>query len=143
MKGEFIAAGKEIGVDYDSMIAPGSNGVAVTVDEWSFLAPKTEQKQQALEAIFEIVYDKEQQQAFSSIKGSTPIRLDATEGVDKHAQMVLEILKDPDFQHPNPNIGTDPDWSAILWDVIDAYWNTDMSADEAIKQLEDQYDLIF
>lgn len=143
MKGEFVGAGQQIGVDYDSMIAPGSKGVAVTVDEWAFLAPKTEQKEKTLNALFEVVYDKELQQAFSSIKGSTPIRLDATEGVDKHAQMVLEILKDPDFQHPNPNIGTDPDWSAVLWDVIDAYWNTDMSADEAIKQLEDQLDLMF
>ena len=143
MKGEFVAAGKEIGVDYDSMIAPGSKGVSVTVDEWQFLTPKTEQKEKALNALFEVVYDKEQQEAFSRIKGCTPIRLDATEGVDKHAQMVLEILKDPEFQHPNPHIGTDDDWSNAIWDIIDFYWNSDMSADEAIKQLEDQFDLIF
>jgi ABC-type glycerol-3-phosphate transport system substrate-binding protein len=113
------------------------------VDEWSFLAPKTEQKERTLNAVFEIVYDKELQEAFSSIKGSTPIRLDATEGVDKHAQMVLEILKDPEFQHPNPHIGSDEDWNNAIWDIIDFYWNSDMSADEAIKQLEDQFDLIF
>jgi glucose/mannose transport system substrate-binding protein len=142
MKGEFIAAGQELGVDYDSMIVPGSKGVSVTVDEWSFLAPKTDQKEQTENAIFEIVYDKEQQQAFSRIKGCTPIRLDAVE-VDKHAQMVLEVLKDPEFQHPNPHIGSDEDWDNAIWDIIDFYWNSDMSADEAIKQLEEQFDLIF
>lgn len=144
MKGEFVGAGQEIGVDYDSMLIPGSKGVSVTIDEWSFLAPKTEQKAQAENLLFEVVYDKNVQEAFSRIKGCTPIRLDATEGVDKHAQMVLEILKDPSIQHPNPHIGSDEDWNNAIWDIIDVYWNTPgMSADETIKQLEDQFDLIF
>ncbi len=143
MKGEFRAAGKEIGVDFDSRIVPGSNGVAVTIDEWTFLKPKTEQKELAENAIFEIIYDKELQEAFSHFKGSTPTRLDATEGLDKHAKMVLDILEDPEFQHANPNIGSDVDWNNAIWDIIDFYWNSDMSADEAMKQLEDQYDLIF
>ncbi|GAK50272.1 probable binding protein component of ABC sugar transporter [Candidatus Moduliflexus flocculans] len=144
MKGEFIAAGKKIGEDYDSMIVPGSKGVVVTIDEWSFLAPKTEAKAKAQNLLFDVVYDKDTQIAFSSIKGCTPARLDAAEGVDKHAKMVLDILKDPTFQHANPHIGSDEDWNNAIWDIVDVYWNTpNMSADEAIKQLEAQYDLIF
>jgi glucose/mannose transport system substrate-binding protein len=143
MKGEFVGAGKQIGVDYDSMLIPGSKGVAVTIDEWSILAPKTEQKAQAENLLFDVVYNKEVQEAFSRIKGCTPIRLDATEGVDKHAKMVLEILKDPKIQHANPHIRSDEDWNNAIWDIIDVYWNSAMSADEAIKQLENQFDLIF
>jgi len=40
MKGEFRAAGKQPGVDFDCMNIPGTKGVVVTVDAWGFLNTK-------------------------------------------------------------------------------------------------------
>jgi glucose/mannose transport system substrate-binding protein len=47
MKGEFRAAGKQPGVDFDCMNIPGTKGVVVTVDAWGFLNTKDPEKVKA------------------------------------------------------------------------------------------------
>jgi glucose/mannose transport system substrate-binding protein len=44
MKGEFLAAGKKPGVDFDCMNIPGTKGVVVTVDAWAFSIQKIRRK---------------------------------------------------------------------------------------------------
>jgi glucose/mannose transport system substrate-binding protein len=144
MKGEFLAAKKKLGVDFDSRLVPGANAVQVTVDEETFLAPKDESKKAAQEALFKIMMQKDITEKFAAIKGSTPIRLDASVGVDKHAKMVLAALNKPNFGYPVSNITMDPDWKQSFQDLADAFWNTpSMSADEFIKQLQAKYDDVF
>jgi glucose/mannose transport system substrate-binding protein len=144
MKGEFRAAKKQIGVDFETMLIPGANGIQVTVDEETFLKPSDETKNASQEALFKIMLTKSITENFSIIKGASPVRTDATKGIDKHAKMVLAALKKPGFGHPVSNITMDQDWAGSFQNLADAFWNTpEMSSDEFIKQAQAKYDDVF
>ena len=143
MKGEFVGAKKKIGVDYDTMLPPGTKGVQVTIDAETFFAPKDASQKAAEEAFFNIMLRKDITEKFSIIKGCTPVRLDATSGIDKHAKMVLAAIADPKFGHPVRNITMDNDFAGAYRDLADQFWNTpNMTADEFIKDLQQKYDSI-
>lgn len=143
MKGEFAGAKKKIGVDYDTMFPPGTKGVQVTIDAETFLAPSSEIKKNSMEAFFNIMLQKDITERFSIIKGCTPVRLDATAGIDKHAKMVLAAIANPKFGHPVRNITMDDDFAGAYMSLTDSFWNTpSMSADEYIKELQQKYDEI-
>jgi glucose/mannose transport system substrate-binding protein len=144
MKGEFKAAKKQIGVDFDSMLVPGANGIQVTIDEETFLKPSDETKKASIEALFKIMLTKTITENFSVIKGSTPVLLNATKGIDKHAKLVLAALKKPGFGHPVKNITMDQDWAGAFADLTDAFWNTPaMSAEQFISQAQTKFDEVF
>ena len=144
MKGEFLAAKKKLGVDFDSRLVPGANAVQVTVDEESFLEQKDPVKLASIEALFKIMLQKEITEKFSSIKGSTAVRLDARIGVDKHAKAVLAALGKPNFGYPVKNITMDSDWQGAWADLTDAFWNTPtMTADAFIKEAQAKFDEVF
>jgi glucose/mannose transport system substrate-binding protein len=141
MKGEFAAAKKVLGVDYDTMLPPGTSGVQVTIDAETFLKPNNEIKKNTEEAFFNIMLQKDITEKFSVIKGCTPVRLDASVGIDKHAKMVLAAISNPKFGHPVRNITMDNDFAGAYMALADSFWNTtSMSADEFIKQLQRKYD---
>jgi glucose/mannose transport system substrate-binding protein len=144
MKGEFLAAKKKLGTDFDTMLVPGAAGVQVTVDEETFLKPANEIKKNSIEALFKIMMTKSITENFSVIKGSTPVRLDATKGIDKHAKLVLAALKKPNFGYPVKNITMDQDWAGAFADLTDAFWNTpEMTADQFISQAQGKFDEVF
>jgi glucose/mannose transport system substrate-binding protein len=144
MKGEFAGAKKVIGVDYDTMFLPDTKGIVVTIDAETFLMPKNEITKNSQELFFKIMLTKEITEQFSIIKGCTPVRLDATKGIDKHAKMVLAGLGKANFGHPVRNITMDNDYAGAYENLCDAFWNTPtMTADEFIKELQQEYDSIF
>ena len=144
MKGEFIGAKKVLGVDYDTFFLPGAKGVVVTVDEETFLKPNNDTKKNTQELLAGIMLQKEITEKFAAIKGSTPIRTDASANVDKHAKMVLAALSDPKLGHPVRNITMDNDYAGAYADVTDAFWNTpSMTADQYIKALQTSFDQVF
>jgi glucose/mannose transport system substrate-binding protein len=141
MKGEFLGAKKVLGVDFDTMLPPGANGMQVTIDAETFLAPKDALKKSTEEAFFNIMLQKDITEKFSIIKGCTPVRLDATAGIDKHAKMVLAALGKPGFGHPVRNITMNNDFAGAYSALADAFWNNpDMTDDQFIQQLKDKYD---
>ncbi len=143
MKGEFAGAKKAIGVDYDTMLPPGTNGIQVTIDAETFLKPKDQIKKNSVEAFFGIMLQREITEQFSIIKGCTPVRLDATKGIDKHAKMVLEALGKKNYGHPVRNITMNNDFAGAYANLADKFWNTPaMTADQFIKELQEQYDVI-
>jgi glucose/mannose transport system substrate-binding protein len=143
MKGEFAGAKKVLGVDYDTMLPPGTKGVQVTIDAETFLKPSDPIKQNSEEAFFNIMLQKDITEKFSIIKGCTPVRLDATASIDKHAKMVLATIADPKFGHPVRNITMDDDFAGAYMSLADSFWNTPgMTADQFIKELQDKYDEI-
>ena len=144
MKGEFAGAKKQLGVDYDTMLPPGTNGIQVTIDAETFLKPTSEVKKNTEEAFFKIMLQKDITEKFSIIKGCTPVRLDASAGIDKHAKMVLAALGKTGYGHPVRNITMNNDFAGAYSDLADSFWNTpDMTADEFIKDLQQKYDDVF
>ncbi len=144
MKGEWLAAKKKLGVDFDSMLVPGAAAVQVTIDEETFLKPSDDTKKASMEALFKIMLTKSITENFSVLKGSTPVLLNATKGIDKHAKLVLAALKKPNYGYPVKNITMDQDWAGAIADLTDAFWNTPaMSAEQFISQAQLKYDEVF
>ncbi|SHJ26824.1 ABC transporter substrate-binding protein [Wenxinia saemankumensis] len=143
MKGEWSAAGLTAGEDFGCMQIPGAMAVPVTVDAWGILGDQSEEMDAAELDFASVVLDPEVQARFAAEKGSTPVRLDAAGEIDACSQAVLGYLEDPEHQVANPHTMVDADWQSSLWDVLFNYWsNPDMTADEAIEQMQTNYDLI-
>jgi glucose/mannose transport system substrate-binding protein len=145
MKGEFLAAGKKPGVDFDCMNIPGTKGVVVTVDAWGFLNTKNPDKAKAQEQFALLVVDPAISAAFAAKKGCSPVRTDVDpNSLDPCNKVVLETLKDPSMQHSNPFNTADADWYRTIWDVADKFWNTPtMTPDQGVAEFQKAYDSVF
>ncbi len=144
MKGEFLAAGQTAGVEFGCEQIPGALAVPVTVDSWGILGNQSEEIDAAELDFVATVADPQVQADFAAQKGSTPTRLDAPKDVlDACSTAVLGYLEDPDHQVQNPHSMVDADWQSSLWDVVFNFWSDpEMSVDDAIADLEDNYDII-
>jgi glucose/mannose transport system substrate-binding protein len=145
MKGEFRAAGKQLGKDFDCTNIPGTKGVVVTVDSWSFIKSKDPAVTDAQQKFAELVVDPKVSADFSSKKGSSPVVDNApTSDLDACNQIVLNTLKDPNMQHQNPHNTADADWLDATWDVADKFWgDPSETEDQAIGALHKAYDSIY
>ena len=143
MKGEWLAAGKVPGEDFGCIEIPGAEAVSVTVDSWGVLGGQSPEMDAAELDFARVVLDPAVQAEFAAAKGSTPTRLDAAGEVDVCSQYVLGVLEDPARQVPSPHSTVDADWMSSMWDVFFTYWSDpEMTADEAIEQLKENYDTI-
>ncbi len=145
MKGEWLAAGKQPGVDFGCMTIPGTKAVAVTSDAMGILGGQSEEIDKAeldLVAAFvdPLVSAKANQQ-----KGSTSPRADApTEYQDECNKVAMEALNVPDGQVANPFNITDTDWHNAIWTVMYNFWSDkNQTTDDAVEALKDNYDQIF
>jgi glucose/mannose transport system substrate-binding protein len=142
MKGEFKAAGKQLGVDFDCANIPGTKALVVTTDAFGFLKtndPQTTKGEQdfALDAVDPVITA-----AFNAQKGATPVRDDVDPAaLDACNKLVLDTLKDPNRQVPNPFNTADADWYRTIWDEADKFWSNKKETDaEFIKAMQDAYD---
>ena len=73
------------------------------------------------------------------------MRLDAPkEGLDQCNLLVLDSLKDESKSVQNPFNISDSDWVRSVWNVMFKFWgDQNMTSDDVIKELKDQYDTIF
>ncbi|MFT4181367.1 MAG: ABC transporter substrate-binding protein [Rhizobium sp.] len=123
-KGEFIAAGKELGKDYDCMLAPQSPGMVYVADAFSFpkIADAASQKGQTLLA--EVAMDPAVQVEFSLKKGSVPMRTDVDRSkLDLCAQKGLELMSAGKIV-PDQALILSPQQAGALNDFVDEFWST-------------------
>lgn len=143
MKGEWRAADKVAGKDFGCVGIPGAKAYVVTVDNLGFLNVDDETKIKAENDFIEVAMDPENQGEFASVKGATPPRTDAKGDLDICSQYVSNLLKDPEAQVPSTFMVTDADWNQSMRDVFFGFWSDpSMTADEAIQQMKDNYDVI-
>ena len=142
MKGEFVAAGKKLGPDFECTNIPGTKGVVVTVDSWAFIKSNNPAVTKAQMALAKLVVDPSVSAEFSSHKGSTPVVDNASaQYLDACNQIVLNTLKDPSMQHLNPHNTADADWLDATWDVENKFWQDPSETDDqAIAALHKAYD---
>lgn len=145
MKGEFLAAGKKLGTDFDCTNIPGTKGLVVTVDTWAFIKSNDPAVTQAQMALAKLVVDPTVSAEFSSFKGSTPVVDNAaTQYLDSCNQIVLNTLKDPSLQHQNPHNTADADWLDATWDVVNSFWTDPTeTSDQAVAALHKAYSAIY
>ncbi|MBN8953562.1 MULTISPECIES: ABC transporter substrate-binding protein [unclassified Rhizobium] len=121
-KGEFVAAGKELGKDYGCMLAPQSPGMVYVADSFSFpkIADAASQKGQALLA--EVAMDPTVQVEFSLRKGSVPMRTDVDKSkLDICAQKGLELMSAGKIV-PDQALILSPQQAGALNDFVDEFW---------------------
>jgi glucose/mannose transport system substrate-binding protein len=142
MKGEFKAAGKKLGVDFECANIPGTKALVVTSDAFGFLKtnkPETTKGEMdfALDAVNPVITAD-----FNAHKGATPVRTDVDPAaLDECNKLVLDTLKDPNRQVPNPFNTADADWYRTIWDEADKFWNNKKeTADDFIKAMQSAYD---
>ena len=123
MKGEWKAAGKNDVDDFGCRFVPGAAHGPVTVDSWGLLGGVSPEMEAAERAFADLVVDAQVQARFAAAKGSTPVRLDAREGIDSCSRKVLEALDKADFALPTPHLTASPAWIAAVWAVANDYWN--------------------
>ncbi|WP_411906754.1 ABC transporter substrate-binding protein [Rhizobium mayense] len=145
MKGEFLAANKKLGTDFDCMNIPGTKAVVVTVDAWGFLNTNNAETAKAQEDFAKLDVDPKLNAEFVLKKGASPVRTDAdTTNLDACNKLVLDTLKDPNKQVSNPFNTADADWYRTIWEQADKYWSDPKRTDEEfIHALQDAYDQIF
>jgi glucose/mannose transport system substrate-binding protein len=145
MKGEWLAAGKEPGVDFGCAVIPGSKAVAVTSDAMGILGGQPENIDQAELDFVAVAVDPAVSAEMNKRKGSTSPRADAPKDLlDACNQVAMDALNVPDGQVANPFNITNTDWHNSIWTVLYNYWSDDgMSTEDAVAALKDEFDVIF
>ncbi|MDP5306989.1 ABC transporter substrate-binding protein [Paracoccus sp. 2205BS29-5] len=141
-KGEFLAAGKQPGVDFVCWPTPG-NGFLYNVDSFAFFEVEGDDKQQGQQLLAKLIVGPEFQKTFNLNKGSIPARTDVAldEFDDCAKQSSADMNADagdgsllPSYAHGMALRGAQ---AGAITDVVTAFFNSDMSSDDAVQQLAD------
>ncbi|RQP21348.1 ABC transporter substrate-binding protein [Piscinibacter terrae] len=136
-KGEFQAANQTAGKEFGCFAGFGPKSPYIIAGD-VFVFPKTTDPAQikAQHLLADTFTSPATQVAFNNKKGSIPIRTDVdAKGMDICAQMGIQIMKDTSRHLPNPEMLISPDVSGVMQDIVTKYWNTNQSADDAVKAL--------
>ncbi|WP_439332099.1 ABC transporter substrate-binding protein [Paracoccus salsus] len=141
-KGEFLAAGKEPGVDFVCWPTPG-DGFLYNVDSFAFFNVEGEDKQQGQALLAKLIMGPEFQKTFNLNKGSIPARTDvALDDFDDCAkQSNADMNEDagdgsllPSYAHGMALRGAP---AGAITDAVTNFFNSDMSSEDAVQQLSD------
>ena len=141
-KGEFTAAGKVPGKDYDALTVPGTKDVFLfNVDSFIMFDVKDPAAQAAQKAMARLILSPDFQVAFNVNKGSIPVR----SGISEKPFDAVAIAAMADFEATAQSGGLLPSMAhemavspvvrGAMFDVVTNFYNSDMSAEEAARQL--------
>nr|WP_235899864.1 ABC transporter substrate-binding protein [Tritonibacter aquimaris] len=139
-KGEFLAAGKAPGDDFLCVSTPG-DGFLYNVDSFAMFSVDGADKQAGQELLAELVVGKNFQEVFNLNKGSIPARTDVSlEAFDSCATLSASDMSSssangsllPSYAHGMALRGAQ---AGAITDVVTSHFNSDMSSQEAVKQL--------
>jgi glucose/mannose transport system substrate-binding protein len=137
-KGDFAAAGKQLGTDYGCQMAPGNQDAYVmTVDVFVFPKNSKPDQQAAQDKLAQLMMDPAVQTRFNAFKGALPAQLDANiADLDACAQLGQKVLAGGvTNQLPNFALAFSPDTQGQIEDLLVSYWaNTVASPADAAKQ---------
>jgi glucose/mannose transport system substrate-binding protein len=139
-KGEFLAAGKAPGQDFLCASVPG-DGFLYNVDSFAMFDVKGDDKKAGQSLLAELIVGQNFQKVFNLNKGSIPARVDvALDEFDSCAHLSASDMSAssengsllPSYAHGMALRGAQ---SGAITDVVTAHFNSDMSSEEAVKQL--------
>lgn len=139
-KGEFLAAGKEPGVDFSCASTPG-DGYLYNVDSFAMFEVDGADKQAGQALLAELVMGPTFQEVFNMNKGSIPARTDvALDGFDVCAQTSAADMAStseggslmPSYAHGMALFGAQ---AGAITDTVTAHFNSDMSSADAVQML--------
>lgn len=139
-KGEFLAAGLVPGKDFYCVPTPG-NGFVLNSDSFTFFKVSGEENLKGQQVLASLVMSPDFQKTFNLAKGSIPARTDvALDDFDacaqrSHADLVAAIAADrlvPSMAH---EMAIPRSVRGEILDVVTAFFNSDMSSQDAVQQL--------
>ncbi len=142
-KGEFVAADMEAGSDYICAPFPGTAGTFThNVDSLAMFQQDDPENREAQAEMARLVLTTEFQEVFNQNKGSIPVRLDHDmSSFDQCAQDSMETFQEtadsgeglvPSMAH---GMSTTAAIQGAIFDVVTAYYNSNMAAEEAVERL--------
>ncbi|PCK86557.1 sugar ABC transporter substrate-binding protein [Rhizobium sophoriradicis] len=139
-KGELAARGYSVDKDFDCSLVPGTSiAYFMVIDAFAFPLTNRDGTAQAQQAFARIVLDRDNQVAFSRIKGSLPVRTDVDpSGLDRCGKLGLEMIKahkgEVSAQSQAMPTQMSEGWIAVVGDFFN---NRNMSPQEVQKRLHD------
>ena len=139
-KGEFLAAGKTPGEDFLCASVPGE-GFLYNVDSFAMFDVDGEDNQAGQALLAKLIVGQSFQKVFNLNKGSIPARVDVDlDEFDSCAHLSAEDMAAsseggsllPSYAHGMALRGSQ---SGAITDVVTSHFNSDMSSEEAVKQL--------
>lgn len=141
-KGEFTAAGKVPGKDYDAIPVPGTaNSFLFNVDSFIMFEVKDPEAKKAQKAMARLILSPEFQVVFNVNKGSIPVR----SGISEKSFDTVAITSMKDFAATAKSGGLMPSMAhemavspsvrGAMFDVVTSFYNSDMSSQDAAKKL--------
>ncbi|BCE00111.1 ABC transporter substrate-binding protein [Marinicellulosiphila megalodicopiae] len=142
-KGEFTAAGKMPGKDYECLAFPGTEGeFTFNIDSLAMFKQKDSKKEAAQNVMAQLVLSEKFQDVFNMNKGSIPARTDQDmSGFDSCAKASMNTFKQtasmkkglvPSMAH---GMSTTAAIQGAISDVVTEFFNSDMSSKEAVEKL--------
>jgi len=142
-KGEFSAAGLTPGEDYYCVAFPGTDGsFTFNIDSLAMFEQSNSDNKAAQMKMAELILSPKFQDVFNMNKGSIPVRLDQDmSGFDSCAQSSMSTFKAtsasgkglvPSMAH---GMSTTSAVGGAISDVVTDFFNSDMSADDAVSKL--------
>jgi glucose/mannose transport system substrate-binding protein len=141
-KGEFTAAGKVPGKDYDALAVPGTeNAFLFNVDSFIMFEVKDAEAKQAQKAMARLILSPEFQTVFNVNKGSIPVRSGISEepfdavaikAMDDFAQTARTGGLMPSMAH---EMAVSPAVRGAIFDVVTNFYNSGMTPQEAAQKL--------
>jgi glucose/mannose transport system substrate-binding protein len=143
-KGEFTAAGKVPGKDYDALTVPGTaDAFLFNVDSFIMFEVRDPAAKAAQKAMARLILSPDFQVAFNVNKGSIPVRA----GIAETPFDAVAIASMKDFEATAKSGGLMPSMAhemavspavrGAMFDVITNFYNSDMSAADAAQKLAD------
>jgi glucose/mannose transport system substrate-binding protein len=141
-KGEFTAAGKKPGEDYDAIPAPGTeDSFLFNVDSFIMFDVKDKDAKAAQDAMARLILSPEFQIVFNVNKGSIPVR----SGIEEQPFDSIAVSSMQDFAATAESGGLMPSMAhemavspairGAMFDVVTNFYNSDMSAADAASKL--------
>lgn len=141
-KGEFSAAQKTPGVDYVAVPVPQTSGAFLfNIDSFIMFKQKNSGAQKAQKAMARLIMEPKFQEVFNVNKGSIPCRLGmpreafddvACRSMDEFVASAANGILLPSMAH---EMAVYPEIRGAMLDVITHFYNSDMTAEKAAKNL--------
>ena len=146
-KGEFAAAGQVPGEDYLCVPTPGSAGFILNSDSFAFFDVAGDDRIEGQRLLASLILGESFQETFNLFKGSIPARTDlALDTFDDCAVRSMADLQSasdegslvPSMAH---EMAISRSARGAFLDVVTEFFNSDMSAEEAVERLVEEIEL--
>lgn len=140
-KGELIALGYTVDEDFGCLLAPGTSiAYFMAIDAFAFPLSSREGTHEAQQAFAQLIMDRDNQAAFSRVKGSLPVRTDVDlKALDRCGQLGMQMIAHEKHRINSPSMAMpahmSEGWISVLADFFHNYGMSSREAQQRLYQI--------